>query len=665
MGRLFTIGLVFLWVFSVNAQSQKMDEILMFQSTSRDLTFNSLNHPINSIEGLRSMDSVTTIWSDDFSTPSNWAVVGDTGEWNIVTSITPTLVSQGIDSVINSPSGGNFALIDSDQEGQSGSQDSYLQFMGAIDCSAYSGVRLQFETYLFQYNETREVLVSNDGGANWDVYPVLTGFTSNTGSSNPYTEVVDISATAAGYVSVKVKFHYVGAWDWFWAIDDVMFTSIVDNDLVLGDVNLHDSKSSISKEYYSRIPLAQSIHDSIAFTSEISNVGTATQTNVVLHNSIMSPSSTSLMTSTATSISGGDVDVATINGSYNLGIDGVGSYHWVFYVNSDSTDSSPSNNASLTEIEVTDTTYSRDRNISGAASWNGFYEVGSGYEIFDSAKVTSISVGIENTTPVGSIISLKVYDEDFIQVATSGFIDLTANEIGQIVSFSIPETILNPGKYVVAIGTYTNNVVLMADSITIADPQTVFVDSDQSGTWFWTTIVPVIRLNITDDLFICNLVAVATQTDNNTAVVAVANGVPPYVYLWSTGDTTYSDYSTDTISSVFSGVTYTVQVIDSNNCIANTTVDVVSGVEELEDERTRIYPNPNNGNFQIDFTNVKPGQYQVVIRNVLSQIVYRRTIMVNSNFEGHIYMSEVKKGMYFMEISNSYSLISNTPFIVR
>ena len=286
MSRLFTIGLIFLWAFSGNAQSQKMEETPMFQSDSRNLTFNSRNHAVNSVEGARSMDSVTTIWLDDFSTPSNWVLVGDTGEWNIVTGITPTLIAQGLDSVINSTSGGNFALIDSDQEGQSGTQDSYLKFLGSIDCSAHSGVRLQFETYLYQYHETREVLVSNDGGANWDVYPVLTGFGSNTSSSNPYHEVVDISATAAGHVNVKVKFHYVGAWDWFWAIDDVMFTSIPDNELVLGEIKFQNSDGVISSTYYSRIPLAQSIYDSISFSSEISNEGMVTQNNVILYNTI-------------------------------------------------------------------------------------------------------------------------------------------------------------------------------------------------------------------------------------------------------------------------------------------------------------------------------------------------------------------------------------------
>ena len=137
----------------------------------------------------------------DTGIPATWQNIDNSGvgagvwEW----------ISQGGDA---------FAVFNSDGYGNDNLAENADLITPAIDCSGNSFVALSFLTSFTQYaNSVGTVSVSNDGGTNWTtVYTVST--------SGGEVALLDISTLAANQSDVRVKFNYVGDWDYYWVIDD-------------------------------------------------------------------------------------------------------------------------------------------------------------------------------------------------------------------------------------------------------------------------------------------------------------------------------------------------------------------------------------------------------------------------------------------------------------
>ena len=593
MKKLITVCILILSVQLGYSQGKSISQI---DKLSPKVKSTSIQHvPTKKVGVNKSNKSVTVIWTEDFSIPTFWSYLGGTNDWDVVDTMSSSLISIGFDSTINSVSGGKFALIDSDGAGAGQSQDSYIEYGGIIDCSGFLGVRLQFTTYLRQFSEVREVLISNDGGANWDTYPVLTQFGINTNSPNGYVETVNISASAGGQANVKIKFHYMGGNDWFWAVDDVMMTSIPNNEMTYSGPYFHSaSLDSNATKYYQMIPQFQALADVVTASTTISNTGLVNQTNVSLNWEWTTPKSSTSVSSMPTTIASDTTDSVFVNNTMPLGTDSLGVYNWKFFVSSDSINDVE--DTTLIDVEVTDTTYARTTQFTGNQSFSGFsYEIGTMFEMFDTAKVTSLNVGFGSDTRAGNIFSIRIYDTNFTQVTSKEFIEIDSNSLGTLASYAIKETLLNPGMYIVAIKVFADSTYFMSSPV-VADPLTVFVDPDGSGSWYWATTSPAIQLNISSDLSTCDVIANATQTGNNEATVTVTGGIVPYTYVWNTGD------STEVVNGLNPDSTYTVYVIDGDSCVSNVaTVDIISGILGLDvTNEVSVYPNPNDGSFSLN-----------------------------------------------------------------
>lgn len=112
---------------------------------------------------------------------------------------------------------GNFAIVDSDHSGQMHVQDTALTGP-AVDLSAAATPAVIFANDLNPaVNSTATVEVSLDNGSTWTT---VWRKSSYDGGRGPASTVV-LLPQAAHRSGVKVRFHYLGSWSQWWAIDDV------------------------------------------------------------------------------------------------------------------------------------------------------------------------------------------------------------------------------------------------------------------------------------------------------------------------------------------------------------------------------------------------------------------------------------------------------------
>ncbi len=148
------------------------------------------------------------------TTPAGWTVVDNASNGEVWSFDNPG----GRDNLTGGD--GGFAIVDSDNYGDTGHQDTELR-TPSMDFSGIPSVTLAFDTDHWSYTgaEVANVDVSANGGVTW------TNVFTNTGGSyrGPAHEVIDISALASGESDVLVRFYYYDAYyEWWWQVDNVL-----------------------------------------------------------------------------------------------------------------------------------------------------------------------------------------------------------------------------------------------------------------------------------------------------------------------------------------------------------------------------------------------------------------------------------------------------------
>ncbi len=683
MKNIYTLASAILLTLGLNAQIQESASQLQSAPVAKTAPIftNTISNRAPAPE------AVTIIWSDDFSNPSNWSYTGGADEWSVVTALSASLTTQGFDSVINSTSGGNFAFIDSDVSGQNGTQDAFIEYNGSIDCSTQPAVRLTFETYLRQYLETREVQVSNDGGTTWDTYDVLTQFGTNTNSPNAYTEVVDITATAGGQANVKVRFHYVGAWDWFWCVDDVAIVSAPDNDLVLSQSYFNGYMDSTFSTYYTMIPMRHADMDTVTFGAAIENKGSTAQPNTIVSVNVdyngASVYASASMPMTSNPAAQDSVNLATEFYPTN----GLGTYDIMFVVSSDSNEENPTNNFLESSFDVSTNEYRRDNDVVTSGNW---YTVSSDWEMLSLFEInqtdTALAVSVNFPTlsngrgiAEGDALSFYIYSDLDLEnpVAKNEFHLVTASEVDGWVTLPMPAVTLAPGYYYAGFKIYNDNSAVGSNSTLngTTAPLSVLVRTDAtsaSDLWSYTTsLTPFIRL-YTSDPDACNgvFISITDTVFDNQAIgainIGVTGGTPTYTYSW-TGPNGYASTAQNPDDIQNQGA-YTVVVTDVFGC-TGTNVSNVGGIVTVNelgfDNSLSLFPNPNSGTFKLTANNVENGAYTMTVRNILGQVVLNETISANGTISKDVNVSNVENGVYFLELSNDSGNKSVIKFVVE
>jgi len=90
----------------------------------------------------------------------------------------------------------------------------------------------------------------------------------------------------------------------------------------------------------------------------------------------------------------------------------------------------------------------------------------------------------------------------------------------------------------------------------------------------------------------------------------------------------------------------------SNTITARITTDVANVSPSFE--ALQLFPNPNNGMFQItgNITQLTDGQASIVISNAIGQVLYNQSIsVVNQHIEAPIQVENLPAGTYMLRIS--------------
>lgn len=151
--------------------------------------------------------------------------------------------------------------------------------------------------------------------------------------------------------------------------------------------------------------------------------------------------------------------------------------------------------------------------------------------------------------------------------------------------------------------------------------------------------------NFSTDLFGCPNVVFNDQSLNATA------------WSWDFGQGSTSNLQNPTYNYQNDGNgAYTVRLIASGNCGSDTTTQLVQigcivAVEVPNEVSIFVYPNPNNGTFNVQFNGMQDDVHMRIF-NTLGQQVYQRSIVdERGDYQEEVMLRQPTAGIYFVEVN--------------
>jgi len=452
-----------------------------------------------------------TLWSNDFTNASDWTFQNTSTDGNGNPASVDWVITADASA---SPSGafvpfgftniGNYALIDSDTEGQGASQNADI----TTALPATNGgnpfpanVSLVFEQAYRTYLDIREVHISTNG-TTWTPFVVTDG-TENTGvnTANPDLYSVNISSVAAGQTQVWVRFHYEATWGWFWAVDNVKIVETDDYDLKMQDVYWGSVGAWGTYLPYYQIPTTQ-VTD-IEFGGIIKNNGAVAQSDIKFNATTTGYTG---MSATAP-LQPAELDTFWTTTPFAPAAT-VAAHSVNFSASSTATEAYPVDNTlPATTINVTNFTYARDKGTAAGGTFNAGegFEVGNIYDMYANATLKGVDVQISTSAVAGAEIYATLYSidpatGDFIYMEASAPYVLTSGNLGQLITLPLQSAqALNAGEpYLIVVGSYgdgglTNDLVVATAGT--SEAQTTFYYDMTDATWYYTTSTPMVRMN--------------------------------------------------------------------------------------------------------------------------------------------------------------------------
>lgn len=452
-----------------------------------------------------------TIWSSDFTNSSDWTVGNSSTpayDWEFVTGLSSGLVGQNFAPALNSSSGGQFALIDSDTQGSSALQNSWLQIATPLDMSSYPNVIITWQQYFRHFQDPHYVEVSTDGGTNWTSF-LVNDIANSITSANPDSYALNISSAAGGQANVLIRFRYEGNYGWFWAIDDVAVLEQPANDLV--NIGSYMSTAPSLGLEYGRIGASQLGPDAV-IGSSVFNFGFTDQTNISVAINVDDQNGTSVYSNTLTAPSLPANDTIPVEETIAAStFAALGVYEASYEVSSDAEQPGAAtfaDNSYLRNFEVSVDHYSLDGVGNHPAGYENLTSLGTNsftgesdgimfftmYTINEETTITGIELMVTQSSVAGGSLIVSIHDtanvlaDDIASpLFTSDIYDLTAIPTDGIVfvPFATPVT-LPVGGYYAGVELFSNtnaNDIRIVDDLTVPQPwygSTIYIPSDQT-----------------------------------------------------------------------------------------------------------------------------------------------------------------------------------------
>ena len=446
----------------------------------------------NECSSCNSSNASAPIWSNDISDCADWVFGNASDEvnapWSTIdlnfecTANGPTGPYNGWAGAnpagsqapgINSTSGGNFLLVDSDLFGADANYDafwvenSWAQTAAPIDCSANPYVAMSFETRYRCWDnggsdgsEKCFVEISRDGTTwpdltqsyvttweeegmvayggdmvqcRYEVFPESeTGFQTE----NPDYREFDITEAAGGQSQVWIRFRWVGTWGYSWEIDDIKVFDIEENDTRID--NYLSYTNYLETGVYENGAWAQSqLPGILSAGAKVYNFGWGTQENVVLDIEVNGATSSSSVIETFP-----NAVADTLSADYV--VSEVGTYTVNYALTADSFDDNPQNNYATQPFEVTEYSYGRDNGVI-VETYGGAFEYACMpyYDMHNDGTIYGMDVAIMEGGEDGSPIRAFVIDlDDPLNLGADGFLAPPSDMLPLAES---GETYLNPG----------------------------------------------------------------------------------------------------------------------------------------------------------------------------------------------------------------------------
>lgn len=581
----------------------------------------------------RLQTGVQLIYSSDFSVAADWVsgkAAGTTGDW--VVSATGAAGPFSIGTIQSTTRTNGFAKYDSDL-GCSGNQHAWISMAQPISLSSHPAVIVEFQQYYSKYIDSTFVDVSTNGSS-WTAFEVNGNYANNDLSPNPETLQLNISSVAGNQPLVWVRFRFYSrtatmgpgaGCGYAWMVDDFKVMTLPDNDLVLEN---HAVNTSNKLLFYGRTPLNQ-LADSINFSAAGHNFGAANQPGTLVFGQVRNDNGSYRFADTVYRSSPLAVDArdtSTTSKWFNLVGTPIGRYNYVIGYKSDSIDATPTNNTISRNFYVSDTTYRLSSDFSRTnglttESWDysdDGLRMAVFYELIEADTITSVTVRLTSFTRVGALLHATVRD-------TFG---LFTNYQAALQNPSSFASFLESDMY----------EVTAADSIagfaTIVIPTTLF------GGTLQNTLLPAGAYYVAIELFSSNGQYPCGVLDDESYV----DFMPPYASLtfipadpadpgsssrWWTNGTAHAVYA---------------------NFGRPSTVGIAAMAELTRD--FKVYPNPTQGEVQLDFELLKSSPVQIRLRDLQGRVLKTQsyTQLQPGEHRQELDLTGLTAGLYLVEL---------------
>jgi hypothetical protein len=154
---------------------------------------------------------------------------------------------------------------------------------------------------------------------------------------------------------------------------------------------------------------------------------------------------------------------------------------------------------------------------------------------------------------------------------------------------------------------------------------------------------------------------VVFDNNNGTATAQPTGGTPPYSYLWSAN----ANNQTTALATGLFGTTYLVTVTDSRGCVISDSVTISVGINQIAALETfNLYPNPNQGIFQLEVAFKEHVEGFLEIKDVLGKTILQERIE-GQKIQESIQLEDQVTGIYFLSLNIGGEVMTRKMEVLR